>query len=231
MIAASLGQGSEVARLHPSLSKAAEERKGTWLVTMYDYDRRGGWLCGTGWFIDLFCGVRVKETKVKFTDKEWTRVSHLARHGFANGGKETTIKANMEMAGQTFWATGSVEHVAMRTLGTVAVLRALSGSGGVRYPWWTLYWDVVYAKYRRVDWYDDNFWWDWSQISHWWSHRAPSGGSPAALADVPPTGPAEGDPNPDPGDAPPPPRLTGGTFKVKVAPRLTTSPPRMNRPR
>lgn len=115
----------------------------------------------------MCCGKRVDETTVIYTEKEWARLSHLVRHGVENSTKECTVKANVQQACQTFWPTGSPEHVAMRTWGAVGVIRAISGSDACRRPIWTLCFDPVVTRFRHRSWEDEWRWYEHGAVAGW----------------------------------------------------------------
>lgn len=105
------------------MRQAAATRRGEWEVTTYDWVRRfDEWSGCTPMFKDTLV-----MTTVVYKEKEVARLAHLFRHGIRNETKMKTVYANLEQAAETFWSTGSLEHVAMRTLGVAALVRYLSG--------------------------------------------------------------------------------------------------------
>lgn len=70
---------------------------------------------------------RVMQTRVRFTEEEFQRLSHLVVHPLRSGAKTSVMEANLEQAAQSMWPTGSVDHVAMRHLGPITVKRYYLG--------------------------------------------------------------------------------------------------------
>lgn len=105
------------------MRKAAADRRGDWQVITHDWVRRfESWSGCTPVF-----KYKKVTTTVVYTEKEVARLSHLYRHGVRNETKMKTVHANLEQAAETFWPTGSLEHVAMRTLGVTTLVRYLAG--------------------------------------------------------------------------------------------------------
>ena len=100
---------------------AARLRAGEWEVVTMDWDTEYKWF-------DMWGAEEVmKETNVKFTEKEIPRILHIFTHGYRNKTKLESIHANLEQAAETWWPSGSLEHVAMRTLGVPLLVRVFAG--------------------------------------------------------------------------------------------------------
>lgn len=113
MLAHCHGAGlGKVGYVGEELLDAAATRGGNWKVKVYDECRVTGWL---------------KCHDVVFTEAEFARLTHLTVHPLRNGTKSAVMYANLENAAQTLWRTGSVEHVAMRHLGPMAITRYWTG--------------------------------------------------------------------------------------------------------
>ena len=100
-------------------------RSGEWVIHTWDRVQIEGQCC-----LASCIGGTTSElirTSVVLREKEIDRLFHLFMHGVRNGTKMSTIHANMEQAAQTFWPTGSMEHISMRLLAVVVVIRYLSG--------------------------------------------------------------------------------------------------------
>jgi hypothetical protein len=109
MLAHCHGAGlGKVGHVSGELLAAAAGRKGDWRVKIYDKDSYVGL---------LHCH------EVVFTEDEFARLTHLTLQPLRNGTKVATMYANLENAAQTMWRTGSTEHIAMRHLGPIAVVR------------------------------------------------------------------------------------------------------------
>lgn len=116
--------------IHPTLRRAARERKGEWLMQSWEKELSPL----TCWsMLTAHCVTRTSltQTDVVFTEKEYAMMSHLARHAMANGTKVNTMYASLEQAAKTLWPTGSVEHVAMRHFGPEMMVRYHTGSSAL----------------------------------------------------------------------------------------------------
>jgi len=106
--------------------EAATARKGQWVINTWDWVETQP----TCALASCMGGGPTKElvkTSVVLREKEYSRFAHLFTHGTRNGTKPATIHANMEQAAETFWPSGSLEHVALRLVAVVLVIRFLSG--------------------------------------------------------------------------------------------------------
>lgn len=102
----------QVAHVSRELRDAARLREGDWVVKIHDKCPEMGWIT---------C------QNVVFTEDEFARLTHLTLQPLRNGTKLATMYANLENAAQTMWRTGSTEHIAMRHLGPIAVVRYWTG--------------------------------------------------------------------------------------------------------
>lgn len=96
------------------LREAAASREAEWQINVPE--RLGFWRDPLGVIAPTY-------TKVRFTEKEFSRFGHLIMQPMRNGTKVTTMYANLEQAAATCFPSGSVEHVAMRHLGCTALIR------------------------------------------------------------------------------------------------------------
>lgn len=108
---ASSAFGNGLYDLSDELRTAAKDRKGDWVVIVYER---------TQW--------RSVETWVTFTADEWKRVHSLVQFAMRTELKAKTAGGNFESAATTLWPTGSVEHTAMRFLGFPAATRFICGA-------------------------------------------------------------------------------------------------------
>lgn len=115
---------------------AAKLRDGDWEVVTYDWDWEHpdfgcvGRTFGLG--MAKLCGYDergkvLQKTVVRFKESEVSRFLHIYTHGIRNHTKPEQIHGNLEQTAETYWPTGSLEHVAMRQLGVAVLVRAFSG--------------------------------------------------------------------------------------------------------
>lgn len=129
MLSHLLGPGlSRLSDVEPFLREAAASRAVEWEIKVYE--RSGFW--------DPFGILGFTSTSVMFTETEYSRFYHLALQPLRNGTKVSTMYANLEQAAATAFPTGSVEHVAMRHLGVVAIVRYATGAELTTFDWRTL---------------------------------------------------------------------------------------------
>jgi len=119
----------KLADVSASLRLAAENREGDWQISVPER---------LGFFRDPLGVFGPKYTRVRFTEKEFARFEHLIMQPMRNGTKYTTMYANLEQAAATCYPSGSVEHVAMRHLGPVALVRYFTQAGTTDYNWYLL---------------------------------------------------------------------------------------------
>jgi hypothetical protein len=107
MLAHISGAGWDLCSLSPEIKESAGTRPGDWVVTTMD----------EAW----------APVEIRYTEKEWERLSHMATHGLRNGTKAGALHGMLEQTAHTLWPSGSLEHISMRHLGPVGVLRYTSG--------------------------------------------------------------------------------------------------------
>lgn len=107
MLAHTPGAGWELCSLSSEILESARTRPGDWEVTTLDETWR--------------------QIEIRYSEKEWCRLSHMAIHGLRNGTKMGPLHGMLEQAAQTLWPSGSLEHVSMRHLGPLGVLRYTTG--------------------------------------------------------------------------------------------------------
>lgn len=115
--------------VEPFLREAASNRDGDWEVHLGE---DGAW-CN-------WCARRRQRyQRVRFSEAEFARLTHLVRHPMVNGTKSTTFKSNLEQAAHTLWPTGSTEHMAMRVFGITAVVAWVTSTGAEeKNNFWTI---------------------------------------------------------------------------------------------
>lgn len=101
----------------PELFEAASTRKGEWVVYRPHANKGGLWraVCPLSW------------TSVVFTEKEFSSLYHLLRHGLDTRAKETAVMGTLVMEGKRLWPDGSLEHMAMKIVGVEAMSCLLRG--------------------------------------------------------------------------------------------------------
>jgi len=104
-----------VSELAPFILDQAEHRPGQWVLTIHEAETQ----C-------VGCVTTCRSFKVTLTEEEYSKLSRTLYHGLRNGTKTTSLLANMENSAQYLWPTGSVDHVAMRHLGVIAVMQYIT---------------------------------------------------------------------------------------------------------
>lgn len=112
----------------PYLLRQASERKGHWKITVYDAPNRPRTVAGR--CKKLFYGAGAFPYSIVLTEEEYSKLSRTIYHNLRNETKINHFFANMENAAQALWPTGSLDHVAMRHLGVVFVLRYITNDMG-----------------------------------------------------------------------------------------------------
>merc|ERR1712137_698490 len=101
----------------PELFDAASTRKGEWVVYRPHANKGPFW-----------CAVSpLSWTSVVFTEKEFSSLYHLIRHGLDTCAKETALMGTLVMEGKRLWPDGSLEHMAMKIVGVEAMSCLLRG--------------------------------------------------------------------------------------------------------
>ena len=105
-----------VSQVPPILRDQAASRPGEWTIGIHEAR-------------DSTCipGLRRYDTyNVNLTEDEYSKLSRTVYHGIRNQTRSTSLYANMENAAQALWPTGSLDHVAMRHMGVIAVIQYLT---------------------------------------------------------------------------------------------------------
>lgn len=100
----------KVSEVAPYLREAAAAREGEWTVRIYE--ARG--CC-------LMPYRTMDAYDITLTEEEYSKISRTLYHGLRNQTKSSSLFANLENAAQALWPTGSLDHVAMRHMGVIAV--------------------------------------------------------------------------------------------------------------
>lgn len=94
------------------IRERAATREGDWTVVIHEAHEQ---CCLIGAL------KRYDSYNVNLTENEYSKLSRTMYHGIRNNTKGTSLFANMENTAQALWPTGSLDDVAMRHLGVIAV--------------------------------------------------------------------------------------------------------------
>lgn len=93
------------------IREQASTREGEWTVTIHEARS----CCIAAAF------KKCHSYHINLTENEYSKLSRTLYHGIRNQTKATSLFANMENTAQALWPTGSLDDVAMRHLGVIAV--------------------------------------------------------------------------------------------------------------
>lgn len=120
MLALTAGSGwsvDELRKATPEIFKAAELRKGDWVVHRPIMEHRWLWLGQP----------RCRWVNVHFTDKEFASLYHILEHGMSTQAKPTMVLGSMVMEAKRLWPDGTLEHMAMKQIGVSVMMSLMRG--------------------------------------------------------------------------------------------------------